>query len=331
MFKFFKKHWLLIGLAMVASLLGAIWFIGQSKPTEELPNLPKIEASVLSGRNIEPATRATLNIALPGNIAPVAKLIRKHPFDAQKIRELAANFGFNSEPIVSQDIEKGSIYIYNSADYSLTITPATNAILYAKNLSQEISPEGTLPSQEVAAAKSAAFATSVGLSIDQYTTKSFYLSSNGPEIQQVSEADADLIEVHLIKQFGGLSIVAQNIDFYTLRTWINKNGEIVRFEWRDEIESLTAGQEYPLKNIDELSTTIYIEGKIVLVENKSEVGFTPNIGQINITQSSVAYFLPSSGDILQPVFVLNGTVTSGNINYPVWIYVPAIKSIYFTQ
>lgn len=331
MINFIKKHWLLIGLAGVASLLAAIWFIGRTNPEEKLPDLPKLEIPIISGRTIEPATQVVLNIKLENAVGPVVSLARKQPFGTAKIQELAANFGFGEEPLVSQDIEKGSVYIYNSADYSLVITPLSNEILYAKNLAQEELPDGVLPSEEVAAAKSAAFATSVGLSIDQYTTKSFYLSSNGPEIQQVSETDADLIEVHLIKQFGGLSIVAQNIDFYTLRTWINKNGEIVRFEWRDEIESLTAGQEYPLKNIDELSTAIYIEGKIVLVENKSEVGFTPNIGQINITQSSVAYFLPSSGDILQPVFVLNGTVTSGNINYPVWIYVPAIKSIYFTQ
>ena len=57
MLNFFKNHWLLIMLAVIATLLAIVWVQGKSNKTakQSLPNLPSIAYPNLTGQKVPPA------------------------------------------------------------------------------------------------------------------------------------------------------------------------------------------------------------------------------------------------------------------------------------
>lgn len=330
MIAFIKRQWIYILLAAIATILIVLWF---TRP-KELPtdNLPKINKPSLPGQPINPSIKISITTDIQETSIPAATIELQSPISKDEVISLSQKLGFTEEPITSQDIERGVVYIWSNSDYSLTITPLTNEILYSKNLS--VPPqEGMLPSEDTAAADTLAFVEKIGLSTSQPTKHTFsYYKVIGPSLSPSTKQEGDLLEVKFYPVINNLPVVNENPQLTALKTLIDKNADIVRFEWKNNIKSFIITQSYPLKNQQEINQAILRDGRIVLVEHEGEIALQPDLSQITLNNVSLGYLFIIQDTVLQPIYLFQGTGKSvGGLTYPVWIYLPAIKDKYFTE
>lgn len=336
MIRFFKKHWLLILLATLAAFLAGIWilkpFLGE-KIDESLPKLKKIE---VEGVSLNPQTRVSLNIQTSQKSLAILNAERKFPITALEMNRVAQGLEFLEEPTVANDVAVGTVYIWNKDGHSLSITPQTNEIDYSQDLiSNPPTQTGTLPNPQQAKEKLLTLLDSLGISFPQidFVQKEHYLAVSGFDIKEITPGRASILRLSLNPVFTGIPIITNSPDDNMLTAEFDRRGEVLSFKAKNSIASFAAGQQYHLKNPEDIRKFIISEGEILnaQVERHGQTIEEVYITSIQLTQASLAYFLPQEGDTAQPIYVLEGTAyATGVQQFPVTIYLPAIKSGYFT-
>ncbi|MBI3290113.1 hypothetical protein HYZ78_01825 [Candidatus Microgenomates bacterium] len=336
MINFFKNHWLLILLATLAAFLLGLWtlrpFLGE-RIDESLPKLNKPE---FEGVSLNPQTRIIFGPQTPQKVLSVLNMESKPPLTASQITHIAQPLGFFDDPLVEDDIISGTIYIWNNEGYSLSISPLANRIDYSLDfISNPPAGTGNFPSPQVAKENLLGFLEKLGISFPgiEFIQKERYLAVSGYELNEVSPVRASILELNLTPTLGETAIVTNSPDEYIIVADFNRSGNILSFQINNSFGAIKTGQEYHLKNLEDIKNSIHQEGKILQaeIERHGKTIEDVYITSIQLSQGSLAYFLPKAGEIFQPIYILQGTAfATGVQQFPVTIYLPAIKSEYFT-
>lgn len=335
---FIKKYWLFIVLATIATILGILWANKPTKqPMEETTRkpAPALQKLTLPGKKIDPKTQITIaNTAEPQNISlSVLLLTRKTFFSPQEAKIIAQALGFTIEPFVSQDIREGQVYSWTEGNNFMSIGAGSQKISFGRDLLLSPPPTaGQLPSPDTARAQMFSLLKSAGLSTqEEIATTGRYITLSGSAPVETQFESALFLEISFLPDFEGVAIVNHDPEMVSARAWFDKQGKIARFDWKNQIESLTKTEEYTLKDKGELDNLLPQEGKIVKIGDGSFEDPNPeDLLSIKISSIKSAYFVPDEGTLVEPIFILQGEALSSNgQSYPVWIYLAATKEAYF--
>lgn len=336
MTNFFKKHWLLILLATLATFLAGIWILKPFLGERIDESLPKLDKPAFEGINLNPQTRISFNFQTSQKTLPILNIKRSFPLTMPEVNRIAQALGFLEEPRIEEGVSYGAVYIWNKDGYSLTITPQANDIDYSLDLIfNPLTQTGTLPNPQQAKEKLLAFLDSLGISFPQisFVQKEHYLAVSGFDIKEITPDRATILELSLNPVFNGTPINTNSPNDNMIIAEFDRKGGVLTFKVKNPVTSFTAEQQYHLKNPEDIKRSIHSEGKILQaeVERHGKTIEEVYITSLQITRASLAYFLPQEGNKIQPIFVLQGTAFATGIQqFPVTIYLPAIKSGYFT-
>lgn len=335
MINFFKNHWLLILLATLATFLAGVWvlkpFLGE-RIDESLPKLGKLE---FEGLDINPQTKISFNLETSQKALPILNIKREFPLTMPEVSRIAQALRFLEEPRIEEGITYGAVYIWNKDGYSLSITPQANELDYSLDLiSNPPTQTGDLPSPQPAKEKLLTFLDSLGISLPKtdFVQKESYLAVSGFDIKEIAPSRATILALTLNPTFNGTPIITSSPDDNMLIAEFDRRSELLTLKVKNSITSFTAAQQYHLKNPEDIKRSIYSEGKILQteVEQHEKTVEDVYITSIQVTEATLAYFLPKDGDIIQPIYILKGIAYASEVQqFSVTIYLPAIKSGYF--
>lgn len=337
MLSFIKKHWLVILLAAAAALLGFFWFSIRSQPQTTPPSVPQgvLERPGLPGEQINPGAQININVSPPQEQkTPLLLVSKTSPFTESETASFANKLGFSGQAFIAEDVSVGKTYNWSSRDEFLIVVPRENKIVYGQDLLLFPPPKtGVLPQPTSAENQLLAFARNLGLSIPSTTNQAGvrYLSLAGPEPLLVSQQTADALEVSLVPQFEGKDLTLGGADFTMVVGWFDKNGNLVRLDWENPIDSISAEEEYQLKNLTEIRETVLQKGRVVVLEDGLPIARAGNsLRTATINQVKIVYLVPSQGSLSHPVYVLfgQGRLSDGR-SVEVEIFLPAIKEEFF--
>lgn len=335
MINFFKKHWLLILLATLAAFLAGIWILKPFLGERIDESLPKLDKPEFEGVNLNPQTRISFNLQTSQKTLPILDIKRSFPLTMPEVNRIAQELGFLEEPRIEEGINYGAVYIWNKDGHSLSITPQINEIDYSQDLiSNPPTQTGTLPNPQQTKEKLLALLDSLDISFPQidFVQKEHYLAVSGFDIKEITPDRASILELSLNPVFNSTPIITNSPDDNMLTAEFDRQGALLSLKVKSSIGSLTARQQYHLKNSEDIKRSIYSEGKILQaeVERHGETIGDVYITSIQIARASLAYFLPKEGGALQPIYILEGTSYAAGVQqFSVTIYLPAIKSGYF--
>lgn len=325
-----KKSWPLFLLTPLALILFTFWLLIQTaKPSPQSTTTPLPTIASLPGEEISPRTQVTINFQPEKKNAKVIKITRKTPISSFDMSNIANTLGFSGEPFVVQDALEGPVYSWDNKGLALTITPNKHAIrLHQDLILSPITRTGQLPLIEEAENKLLSLIQQIGLALPEGSvTGSRYSKFKGYTPVSAEAKNADITETSITLSHNNIPIVDQNPQMSLAKAWLDKSGKIIKFEWKNPIETIADGNEYRLKNLSEIEKTLLSEGKIALIDDGDLTApRSESLTSINILNYTLAYFLsPDLEKLVQPIFVFEGNYKKDNQKGRVVIYLPALK------
>lgn len=334
---FLKRYWLFILLAFLATLVVLIRFFFAKpqepgrvvpKPTPSFAPLIKIEGVPITGQlKIEVAEFPTEEKLF------VYKGIPQKLNDS-KVREIAVFFGFKGEPIINQEEKKGTIYIWSFQEKYLIVEAGTPRILYGIDLlnnPQLLTKEGSLPTKDEAEEKLKNLYSTLKLSPqfkNLWSQTERYLRVRGPIFEETIPFEAELIEAGFGQKIDKFPVLGLDPERPLLRLMLDKNNQIVQFEYQILSSDFQVREEYLLKTKTETENSLRNEGRIVAVNLPIQETTTFRFVSGALNQAEIIYFQPPEpSELIQPVFLLKGEVTlEDGTTTQIVVYLPAIRS-----
>lgn len=327
MINFFRKYWLFIVLALVATLLGLLWL--NKKP--QVPEVPQIsektEGFELVGEPISPNTTVTLNVADPyKSTAPLLKVERQTVLPTENATQAAALLGFTSAPEIIPGTAPNEIWLWSGLEHNLTITPKTNEVNYARDWINYPSPLlGTFKETTAILRDFTSLFAVLGLKLDNLKYVERFVDKEG---NTVSQEDKPAFKEVRLKYFTGENQVLE----YTGQEYItlvlfDSVGRIVKLYSVNQIKDTSPFNSLKLKSFEELAADIKEKGRIREISSGHGLLNPKDFTTIELTTLEIAYFLPQTGEFAHPVFLLSGTVadTEGGVR-PISLLLQAAKS-----
>lgn len=250
--------------------------------------------------------------------------------------ETAKKLGFSSYPFILTDANRGTVYLWSEDEKNLKIIQSTNVIDYKNNV---VSPPGIiLPSNDSLIATATKFLQEsqlVNIGTIKLSKIQFFDSGVEDFFILKNKTDADLASIVFQEIIDKYPVVNPSPDIGTINVKINSEEKIVA-AYIHQLKNIQRGTEYPLKSFGELETSLVKatthsldNGNIDLLRIKSE-----DIEKVYIDDLNIAYLteFSSSQELLQPIFLLNGSakLKDGKV-VPALLYLPAISEQFFTE
>lgn len=319
---FVKKHWFLLFLASLATLLLILWVDSKSRESENLPNLPQVVYPKIPGQNLT----STMRITLPTTASLSTQLptyqVQRRSLNRDQAKALASSFAFPKEPSnISREAVLGDYYLWLSGAQSLSVRLSPLEIKMIPDPSITPPPtDGVLPT-ELAGKE---FLNNI-LSLNG-------LLGSGVEYTKVTSrpaGDGNLLELGISPEVSGLGIVDGDPTTQLITCYLQKDGRLYGLIYKAGFENPTVLVSYPTKDIKQIQESLVAEGKIVILgdpQSEAELLVPTAISVSGIAPSLL--FTPEKSDVLLPIYVLTGTAITEEGEVPVYIYVPAVKSKY---
>lgn len=336
MINFLKKHWLFIVLGTLATLLSGLWFLKPQIVEESMDvSLAKLEKADIVGVDINPETKISFGVQVERQKRPVLQMTRKQSLTLEEITTISQKLGFFEKPLVAQDITAGTVYTWNNNDgNSLTITPKTNTIEYDRDLISSPPIElGNLPDPTVAKNKLFSLFEELGISPVGFSfeQKERYFVVSDFAISEAGASQASILELVFKPFFEQIIIATNSAEAPVISASFDKLGNILNFKIQNPINKITAGEQYPLKSLENVKNSIYKEGKMLqtTLDYQGTTLEDINLASITISEINLTYFLDYKADIIQPVYIMHGLAQSPRSgSHKIQIYLPAIESQY---
>jgi hypothetical protein len=331
--KFFKRYWIFVILAAIASGLLIFRLYQKQQPLPEPQPMPPPPISLsqpkISGTTLPSNSKISLtDFSFPSRLRIYQGQTAELSLD--KAKKIAQGLNLSGSPQEVNDVFLGTFYTWSSDTAFLSVGLDTNKIGYSLDLSQVSTPqEGSLPSTESAKAELENLLSKIGLEPDFELKwqKEEYLMKNYNLPPTSSPEEADFIKVGANQTIGQYQLVSLNPTEPLISLILNKNKEVVRFQYQIYFSNFEDQETYDLKTKVEVENLLLSEGRVVYFGTFQTSVKPPEISQAEFNQITLAYYQdPDKNPILQPIYILSGqgTLEDGE-KTEIVAYLPAIK------
>jgi len=337
--RFVKKSSIFgILLFIIAGLLILIVFLNSphqqsQNPTPSSPSGPPIKQDPLQSQPQIINTDRLQSIDVPEQLATYQAA--KRNIGLAEAQSLAAQLLITpSSPRVVENTQDGTLFVWDQGNQTLNLSQSN--LRYTNGNIDENSPN--LPEAEVLniAQKFLESLSLLGPDLSLNTQKTAYLVSTPDALPQSTNSfeSANIIELHFEKKLDGISLVTNSprSSYAILR--ITKGGQVTRLDAK-LFESFNKKQSFSTKALKEAISQVStrqgaIVEAVILDENGQSLELFQNLpvdlDTVSLTKVSLGYFLPDTNDdLVQPVYVFEGSFVKDNQNGRVVIYLPALK------
>ncbi len=331
--QFFKRYWIFIVLAMVASSL-LIFRIIQGerpslKPQPTPPSLITLSQPKISGTTIPTSFKTNLSdFSFPSRL----KIYQGQEVEltSDKAQKIAQEFSFSGSPQEAEDVFLGTFFIWSSEKASFSVGLDAHEIEYDLNLYETQSlTQNILPSPEAAKTTLEDLLSKLDLKpgFELKWQKGKYLTGGYKFPPTSASEEADFIKMGANPAIGQYQLVGLNPTEPLISLVLNKKKEIVRFQYQVYFSGIEGLETYDLKTEEEVETMLLSEGRIVYFGTFQKSVGPPEITQAEFNQITLAYYQdPDKNPIIQPIYILSGQGTLENgEKTEIIAYLPAIK------
>jgi len=329
---FLKRYWIFIVLAAVASglLLVRLNQRGQPVPEAQPTPTPQLNLSLLkiTGAVVPLNTKVIFQeFSFPTRLKTYRA--EKNELTSDQASRIAQELRFSGSAQRSEDVFLGTFYTWSTKTNYLSIALKAIELDYGVDLTQMTTPkQGNLPSPQVAINTLEDLLNKFELKPEfelkwqkeAYLSKGYYLQPTQPE-------QADFISVGANPTIGQHQLVGLDPTSPLISLILNKNKEVVRFQYQVYFSSFEGQETYNLKTKKEVESALLSEGRIVYFGTYQESVKAPKITQAEFNQITLAYYQePEKNLVIQPIYILSGqgTLENGETT-EIIAYLPAIK------
>jgi len=262
---------------------------------------------------------------------PVLKAVPS-TISEEESKKIANNLGFNFEPAVVPDVFEGKKHRYSGDDYVLLIALKVGKIDYVRNLILGEIVNKQLSDKAIIKIAEDFLMDNELVSSDEITTLSVsYFEERGAEgLYQTERENAYFFQVNFSTTISDIPVITTNPQNSPIYVRVLRDGSILKVHIEKQGQLGESIQVFNLKNYDDVINSKDDAILISLDEGNVYLRDLPStsIGQINISEIELAYFVEASfSNTLQPIFLLKGTVgVSGFPNeVKAVLYLPAIS------
>jgi len=344
---FFSKHWLIILLATIATILAGFYFRNKISPPKTPEKLLSLSAPTIKSYPIS----VSLNISQLQEKFPsfdqkvTIYQLTPSSFSDEKAILIGKKFGFSTPPTVLTSPEGGVSYGWVNEENSLSINLRRGDVNYSLNILEH--PEftgGELPLLSGVEEKAKSFIEASEFSppegVELKTKNIFYVKNYFPYFDKVDKGEgADLIQVDFEYQLNGNKIITSGDYPPVISIIIGPEFKIVIFNYyflSNKIEPLK--DFYPLKTKDEVLKDIKTNPKISYlslneVDNPTSEDYNQLITNLIFENIELVYYkYDPLQTYLQPVFLITGkAILKDGQEGEVGFYLPAIKEEYLLK
>ena len=332
--QFFKRYWIFIILAALASGLLLFRLNQRGQPTQPGPQPSPVPGISLTPLKIEGAVlplKTKINLqdfSFPSRLKTY--LGQESQSSSTQAKRIAQELGFSGSAQESEDVLLGVFLTWNSETHYLSISLETSKIDYGKNLGLTPVPkQGSLPSPETAKTNLENLLSRLGLKPsfelkwqkEEYLTEGYNLPSvSGPE-------QADYLKISANPAVGQYQLVGQDPTRPLISLILDKNKEIVRFQHQVYFSDFQGQETYDLKTKEEIENLLLSEGRIVYFGTYQTSVGPPDLTQAEFDQINLAYYQsPDKNLLIQPIYLLSGQgILENGETTEIITYQPAIK------
>ena len=246
---------------------------------------------------------------------------------------IALNLGFNKAPTETTDVKNGKLYIWNSDEHSLVIYSQIRKIKYspAFNPIDDInnSVNKQLTDKEYQDMALNFLANNLGLKKDvlKFSNYIYLRPEQGLELyKEVTKDSANITQLNFSYSDSKYPIYTTNAQDAQIYIQFTKDGEVLNMEASLFSEYRPAEIEYKIKDYNEVVNSL---NKSILVNiNSSNVNLpdikSKDISDILIKDVYLVYLQDSlDSEILQPTFLLKGSLVMNNNRLDASFFLPA--------
>ncbi len=269
---------------------------------------------------------------------PYLKQEPLNPFSLSEMSTIAANFGYKTDPFEANDVTKGKFYVWSGDTFSLIIYSKIRNIEHTPSINPKPLIENAINKQlDDNYYKNLAInlvSEKFGVSKDNLKFSNFiYLKTeSGLENYRVTtKEDSEITQVNLYFSGGSFPIFTTTGLNSQIYVQFTRDGEVLYINASFFSEYKNGENEYKIKDYNEVKETI--KDAILVGLNDSNVNLpdlkSGDIRKIKINSVSLVYLQDSlSSDVLQPVFLLQGTASvTGFVNeISASLYLPAYSN-----
>ena len=331
--QFFKRYWVFIVLAAVASGLLLVRLNQRGQPVPEARPTPTPQSSLslpkITGTVIPPNTKINLQeFSFPTRLKIYQG--QERPLASDKAKKIAQELGFSGSVQESEDVFLGTFYSWSSKTHFLSVAFKANKIDYGMILGLTPTPkQGTLPSPEIAKTELENLLSKLGFSpsFELKWQKEHYLTEGYDLPPASNQEGADFIKISANPAISQYQLVNLDPTEPLISLILNKNKEIVRFQYKIYFSDFQGQETYDLKTKGEVESSLLSEGRIVYFGTYATSVKPPEITQAEFNQITLAYYQdPDKNPIIQPIYILSGQGTLENgEKTEIIAYLPAIK------
>lgn len=332
-FEFLGKYWLFVLLGTLATIVVALKIITSQKtpppsPIKPVSPTPSAPVLKLEGKALPQNTRF---LASTDTLPKTAKTYqgREKRLPDEQANQIAQKLGFAQPPTKDKGI-LGTFYFWNSEDYSLNILLDLLGIDYNLNGYQTLPKEGELPSQSQAQTILDNLLDELGLqpSFELIGLNPRYFKIKGTGFIETTPQEADFLQVGFVFSFQNSQLVSTSLFEPDVYLRIGRGGKLARFRYKAYFSEFTEERAFPLKNQEQIVSTLVSEGKIIDQDFTSEAAIWGlDFTEAEFDQISLVYYEPTDkNQLVQPIYFLSGkgTLADGQQTRIV-AYLPALQ------
>jgi len=338
--KFFKNYWLIIFLALIASLLIGIFFIKKDEGPWVNPNLEKL-LPLPYPKFKEYQLKIPLNFNdLLKNFPELAQgefvyEIENPFFTEQEAIEIAKNFGFKNDPEL-KNYDNKIYYEWNDPQKDFIINLTEGKINFTnKNPNLDTSLISLPDISKIDSAIKSILAEKELLpneEINLLINDKSYLKLFGYEYGTTNDPkEAFAIQVKLQYKLKKIRFLENDVIIL-----VGDKNEILKLDYQSIFKKIKILDSYPLKNKEEIIEKLKTLNSInyfKIINDYELLGEPQNIKSVDLDKIELVYLKTDTPQsYLQPLFFISGqaVLNDGRVA-EVGVYLPAIKDQYLLK
>lgn len=295
---------------------------GKIPETIEIPK-PNIKTppSIINGSTLGNITFSILNIFYPKKLAVFTS--RHQTITQTQAEKIANNLSFNV-PGKESTKKNGKVLSFIQEDKSLIFYLDIGNIQFS---SDNTSTDRTVKSADEAIKIAKDFLNNFEpfnktLAVDQ---KSIVYYKGGNEVVAVSSFnDADIYDIPFIESVNGITIYSQYGSAATAHVWVDRSGKVIKVTMNTP-QQIIATRDENILSLNGAKTKI-LNGEQAVVKYGDNVNqLLPIPKNTNFSTVNLGYLKDPTNNTLYPIFVFNGTSTTGSGDQEITVYLPAIE------
>ena len=225
----------------------------------------------------------------------------------------------------------GKIYVFAKKGEELTVTSNPRALHYTR---ENGGGTGTLPDGATIIGMTKEFLAAKKLpDIGSFSPTVKYLSAIGERTAETTAAKASFAEVNFSWSVNGLDLLGESSTDSAIRLIFDRAGRVVYLSYQFLDYSFSADKDLPLLNFAQAKDALGTEPQIVSIRPTGEVEewtLSESISLIDFAPESVrlVYVRLADGDLLYPVYLFEGSGSTGGMDVRAAAYVLAIPGQY---